>query len=96
MQFSIEQTNQTPIELDAQCDVPIEEWVVLGSEKHRQTDEYYRISQQLLSEAVENSFIKMDANGRVWVHGPNEEMIPYHFEYEKKLYGIRIPASAPN
>lgn len=95
MKLDIQKIELSPKVLDAQSIVRIDEWVVLDSPKHKETDEYYASSKNML-ETCSEDFLKIDSLGRLWVHGADEEMYPYHYEYGNKLYGLRIAIAAAN
>lgn len=92
----IQKIEMTPQALDAQNSVQLEEWVSFDSQKHKDIDEDYKISARLLETAVQNSFLRVDKLGRLWVLGPNTEVYPYHIEKDNKHYGLRIPQIASN
>lgn len=96
MKLDIQKIALSPKELDAQSIVRIDEWVVLDSPKHKETDDYYAFSKSMLDKCSGNGFLRADLLGRLWVHGVNQEMYPYHYEYGNKLYGLRIATAAAN
>jgi len=44
----------------------------------------------------EPAYLFTDSMGRVWGKGENGKYYPYHYDYGKKLYGIRISKKAAN
>lgn len=94
--INIQKLELSPKALDAQSIVSIDEWVVLDSSKHKETDADYVSSKNMLVTGSGNGFLKIDSLGRIWVHGVNEEMYPYHYEYGNKLIGLRIASAAAN
>lgn len=94
--INLQKLELSPKALDAQSIVSIDEWVVLDSPKHKETDADYASSKGMLVTCNDNNFLKIDSLGRIWVHGANEEMYPYHYEYGSKLYGLRIATAAAN
>lgn len=96
MKLDIQKVELSPKELDAQSIISIDEWVVLDSPKHKETDDYYAISKSLLETSSGNGFLQADSLGRLWVRGVNQEMYPYHYEYGNKNLGLRIATIAAN
>lgn len=97
MKINIQKLETSPQTLDAQAIVHIDEWVVLDSPKHKETDEYYASSKNMLETGSENGFLQMDSLGRIWVRAEREDQFyPYHFERGTKLYGLRIATAAAN
>lgn len=94
--LDIQKTEMTPQELDAQSIVHIDEWVTIGSPKHRDTDSEFAASNNMLELSSSNGFLQIDSLGRLWVQGIDEEMYPYHYEHGTKLIGMRIPEVALN
>jgi hypothetical protein len=94
--INLQKLEISPKALDAQSIVTIDEWVVLDSQKHKETDADYVSSKNMLLTGSGNGFLKIDSQGRIWVHGADEEMYPYHYEYGSKLYGLRIATAAAN
>jgi hypothetical protein len=94
--INIQKLETSPKALDAQSIIIIDEWVVLDSPKHKETDTDYVSSKKMLETGSGNGFLKIDSLGRIWVHGAHEEMYPYHYEYGSKLYGLRIATAAAN
>ena len=94
--INIQKLETSPKALDAQSIIIIDEWVVLDSPKHKETDADYVSSKKMLETGSGNGFLKIDSLGRIWVHGAHEEMYPYHYEYGSKLYGLRIATAAAN
>lgn len=94
--INIQKLETSPKTLDAQSVARIDEWVVLDSPKHKETDEFYASSKNMLETGSVNGFLKIDSLGRIWVHGANQEMYPYHYECGSKIYGLRIATAAAN
>lgn len=95
--INIQKLETSPKALDAQSIIIIDEWVVLDSPKHKETDEYYSFSKQLLQTGSENGFLQIDSLGRIWVRAEKDDQFyPYHFERGNKLYGLRIATQAAN
>jgi hypothetical protein len=94
--INIQKLEISPKALDAQSIVTIDEWIILGSQKHKDTDADYVISEGLLQISSSNGFLKIDSFGRLWAQGIDEEMYPYHYEHGSKLYGLRIVSAAAN
>ena len=94
--INIQKLETSPKVLDAQSIIIIDEWVVVDSPKHKETDADYVSSKKMLEICSGNGFLKADRDGRLWVHGLNEEMYPYHYECGSKNYGLRIPTIAVN
>lgn len=96
MKLDIQKLALSPKELDAQSVVVIEKWLDVNSEECKEKDPEYKISKYLLNRGIQEGFLKVDNQGRIWVHGLHEEFFPYHFELGDKLYGLRIAAAAAN
>ncbi len=87
----------SPKELDAQSPVYLDGWVDLDSERWRQTDDDAPLTKKWLAMLMkEPAYLFTDSDGRVWGKGENGIYYPYHYEYGKKKYGIRIPRKAAN
>jgi hypothetical protein len=94
--INLQKLETSPKALDAQSIVTIDEWVVLDSQKHKETDADYASSKNMLVLCSKNGFLQADSLGRLWVLGMNQEMYPYHYEYGNKNFGLRIAAIAAN
>lgn len=94
----IQRIELSPAALDAQSPIKIDEWVVVNSDKHKETDEDYLSSEQMLLTGAENGFLKVDNLGRIWARGPGEEFLPYHYDSKtgNQFLGLRILAFAVN
>lgn len=95
---NIQKIEMSPKDLDAQSVIQVDEWVDLGSQKHRDTDEWYVLSTSLLEKSSENGFLKIDSLGRLWVHGIDQEFLPYHYDSKagNQFLGLRIATAAAN
>lgn len=94
--INIQKLETSPKALDAQSIIIIDEWVVVDSPKHKETDADYVSSKNMLVICSGNGFLQADSLGRLWVKGAKEELYPYHYEYGNKNYGLRIPTMATN
>ncbi len=95
--MNIKKLETSPKDLDAQSVVVIDEWVIVDSPKHKESDEYYAASKGMLQTGSDAGFIMIDSNGRLWVMAENEnQFYPYHYERGNKLYGLRIATQAAN
>lgn len=87
----------SPKELDAQSLIQLDGWVELDSEGWRDMDEDPSLTKKLLKIGFqEPAYLFLDLSGRVWGRGENGYWYPYHIEYGKKKYGIRISKKAAN
>ena len=87
----------SPKELDAQCQVQLDGWVDLDSERWRETDSDPALTKKWLVMLMkEPAYLFTDSDGRVWGKGENGIYYPYHYEYGKKKYGLRISKKAAN
>lgn len=87
----------SPKELDAQSQVKLDGWVVLDSERWRDTDPDQALTKKWLKMLMkEPAYLFTDSDGRVWGKGENGIYYPYHYEYGSKKYGIRIANKAAN
>ncbi len=97
MKLDIQKLDTSPQALDAQSIVSIDEWVIVDSAKHKDTDEFYVFSKQMLHTGSSNGFIQIDNFGRLWVRAEkNDQFYPYHFEHGDKNFGLRIATAAAN
>lgn len=95
--INIKKLETSPKSLDAQSVIRIDEWVVLDSPKHKDTDGEYNASKNMLEVGSENGFLQIDSLGRIWVQAEKEDQFyPYHYEHGSKLYGLRIATAAAN
>lgn len=88
----------SPQLLDAQCQIQLDGWVDLDSERWREVDNDPNITKKFLKTLMNENppYLFTDALGRVWGKGSNGVFYPFHIEYGKKKYGIRIPKRAAN
>jgi|GEM_PF-6108288 len=92
----------TPKQLDQQSLVHIDKWVDLGSEEHLYMDNDVALTKKWinmgLKDAETPAFLAVDSSGRIWSAKPNEKgkYYPFHFEYGKKLIGIKNSKVASN
>jgi hypothetical protein len=87
----------TPSELDEQSEVHLDGWVYVDSERWREVDDDPTLTKRWLRLGfMEPAFLFTDAIGRVWGQGNGGKWYPYHLEYGKKKFGIRISTKAPN
>lgn len=87
----------SPKELDAQCQVKLDGWVDLDSERWREVDDDPSLTKKWLKLLMkEPAYLFTDSNGRIWGKGENGIYYPYHLEYGKKKYGLRISTKAAN
>ena len=87
----------SPKELDAQCSVTLDGWVDLGSERWREVDNDPQLTKHFMKVLFqEPAYLFTDSLGRVWGRGQNGTFYPFHIEYGKKKYGIRIAKKAAN
>lgn len=85
----------SPKELDAQSLVQLDGWVDLDSERWREVDSDPGLTKKWLHMLMrEPAYLFTDTNGRVWGRGENGVYYPYHLEYGKKKFGIRMPKKA--
>ena len=95
--YGIKKLDLTPTQLDAQSTIVIEKWLNIDSEECKDKDSDIAITKKFLRIGAEDGFLMVDSLGRVW--GDSEKggvHYPFHIEYGKKLYGIRIATSAAN
>ena len=90
--------NLTPEELDKQSEVQLDGWVDLDSERWREVDDDPKLTKRWVRLGLmDPPFLFADSMGRLWGRGKdNNKWYPYHLEYGKKKYGIRISARATN
>jgi hypothetical protein len=87
----------SPKELDAQSIVKIDEWVDLGSERWRDTDDDPALTKQWVKLLMsEPAYLVADSYGRLWGKRKDGGYDPYHYNYGKKLIGIRLAKKAAN
>jgi hypothetical protein len=87
----------SPKELDVQSKIQLDGWVDLDSERWRETDNDPSLTKKWLRMLMqEPAYLFTDADGRVWGKGEDGHYYPYHYEYGKKKYGIRLPKKAAN
>lgn len=91
----------TPAQLDKQSKIKIDAWLDVGSEAHKDRDDNLKLTKEWLKIGLEGGFLFCDSLGRVWGSGahfgsPHTVYYPYHIEYGKKLYGIRVATKAAN
>lgn len=87
----------SPKELDAQSIIVIDEWVDLDSERWRDTDTDPALTKEWLALIFsEPGGLFLDTNGRIWGKAEGGTWAPFHYEYGKKLIGIRIAKKAAN
>lgn len=87
----------SPKELDAQALIKVDAWVDLDSERWREIDDDPALTRKWLKLLMkEPAYLFTDSDGRVWGKGENGIYYPYHTEYGKKLYGVRISKKAAN
>lgn len=87
----------SPKELDAQSKIKLDGWVDLDSERWREVDDDPGLTKKFIRLGFkEPAFFFTDSDGRIWGKGEDGLYYPYHLEYGKKKYGIRINAKAAN
>lgn len=87
----------TPKELDAQSLVHLDGWVDLDSERWREIDPDPGLTKKWIKLGFqEPAYFLLDSDGRIWGRGENGYYYPYHLDYGKKKYGIRIAKKAAN
>lgn len=87
----------SPTELDAQSPIQVDGWVDLDSERWREVDDDPGLTKKFIRIGfAEPAFFFTDSLGRIWGKGENGIYYPYHLDYGKKKYGIRIAKKAAN
>jgi hypothetical protein len=86
----------SPSILDEQSEVKIDKWIDINSEECKDKDDNLPLTKKWLKWGIEDNFLFADRNGRVWGKGNEGKYYPYHLEYGKKLYGIRLAQVAAN
>lgn len=87
----------SPRELDAQAVIKVDAWVDLDSERLREVDDDPALTKKWIRMLMkEPAYLFTDSDGRVWGKGEDGIYYPYHVEYGKKLYGVRISKKAAN
>jgi hypothetical protein len=87
----------TPRELDAQSLIQLDGWVDVDSERWREIDDDPALTKKWLKLGLqEPAYFFLDTEGRVWGRGENGYWYPYHIDYGKKKYGLRIAKKAAN
>jgi hypothetical protein len=79
-------------ELDAQCTIQLDGWVELGSERFLEVDDDPALTKKWLKMLLGEGLFT-DSLGRVWGKG-DTNWYPYHVQYGKKKFGIRISTKA--
>lgn len=85
----------SPIELDKQSDVTIDEWVDLDSSRWRDTDEDCSFTKKTINMLLGEDLFT-DSLGRLWIQSSGGKYYPFHYEYGKKKLGVRIAKKASN
>jgi hypothetical protein len=87
---------KTPKELDNQCKVFLDDWVDLDSERWKETDDNPAFTKKIIRLLLDDGLFA-DSLGRIWGKSKDgESYYPFHYEYGKKKYGIRISKKAAN
>ena len=87
----------SPKELDEQSPITLDGWVDIDSERWREIDDDPGLTKKWLRLGFqEPAYFFTDTDGRVWGRGENGYWYPYHIEYGKKKYGLRIAKKAAN
>lgn len=87
----------TPKELDAQSLVVLDGWIDIDSERWRDVDDDPGLTKKFLRLGFQApAYLFTDTDGRIWGRGENGYYYPYHLEYGKKKYGLRMPKKAAN
>ena len=86
----------SPAVLDQQSEVKIDKWIDINSEECKDKDDNLKLTKSWLKMGVEDGYLQADRLGRIWGKGKEGKFYPYHLEYGKKLYGIRLAVVAAN
>ena len=87
----------SPKELDEQSLIQLDGWVDIDSERWREIDDDPALTKKWLKLGLqEPAYFFIDTDGRVWGRGENGYWYPYHIDYGKKKYGLRIAKKAAN
>jgi len=87
----------SPEELDAQSEVQLDGWVDIDSERWREVDDDPKLTKRWIRLGfMDPPFLFTDSLGRIWGKGDQNRWYPYHLEYGKKKYGIRMSVRAVN
>lgn len=96
MKLDINKLLVTPLELDIQSQVKIDKWLDLNSEECKDKDPDIALTKKWLRLGAKENFLFVDVLGRIWGKGDNGYYYPYHFDYGKKVYGVRLAVMAAN
>ena len=85
-------------ELDEQCQINLESWIELDSQRWRDLDDDPSFTKRVLKVALEEpAFLYFDIQGRLWGKGNEGNYFPFHIETSNgKKYGIRVSKKAAN
>lgn len=81
--------------LDQQSSVVIYKWIDLDSEEYKIIDDNPAFTKKCIKIGFEENFIIPDSLGRLWCKG-SSCYHPFHLEYGKLYYGLKISAKAAN
>lgn len=88
--------NLSPQQLDEQSPIQLDGWVELGSERWREVDDNPALTKKWIKMLMGDA-LSTDSLGRIWGKGKRaNSYYPFHLEYGKKKYGIRISKHAAN
>ena len=87
----------SPKELDAQCPVQLDGWVDIDSERWREVDDDPGLTKRWLKMlTADPPALHLDIHGRIWGQNSVGVWFPYHLEYGRKKFGLRLPKKASN